>query len=129
MQYGERIKRYRELRGLTQDELARQAQIPSTAISRLEHGSRKITLEEAVRVADALGIQLEDLAGVSSAHDQGVLQMLVVESIRRLRGIPATLSEVLHNLESAVAGPTTSGGSSVTVCPPRLFSRAVWLCT
>ena len=64
MAYGERIRRYREALGLTQDELAKYADIPSTSISRIEHGTRKVTLDEAVRIAEILRIDLTELAGV-----------------------------------------------------------------
>jgi len=64
MAYGERIRRYREALGITQDELAKYADIPSTSISRIEHGARKVTLEEAVRIAEILRIDLLELAGV-----------------------------------------------------------------
>ncbi len=64
MGYGARLKRYRELRGLTQDDLARETGIPSTAISRIERGGRKVTLEEAVVLAEVLRVTLAQLAGV-----------------------------------------------------------------
>ena len=62
--YGERVKAYRELRGLTQPQLAEQTGIPPTSLSRIETNGRKVTLEEAVRLADVLNISLGQLAGV-----------------------------------------------------------------
>jgi transcriptional regulator with XRE-family HTH domain len=64
MGYGARVKTYREIRGMTQDDLARETGIPSTAISRIERGSRKVTLEEAVVLAEVLRVTLAQLAGV-----------------------------------------------------------------
>ena len=66
MLYGERVKYYREARDLTQDELARLAGISSTALSRIEKGARRLTLEEAVHIAAALRVPLPALAGLES---------------------------------------------------------------
>ena len=74
MSYGVRVKQYREARGLTQDELARRTGIPSTSISRIENGGRKVTLEEAVKICEALRIDLTTLAG-TTAHDSEAASM------------------------------------------------------
>jgi transcriptional regulator with XRE-family HTH domain len=68
MLYGERIRFYRESMGLTQEELAEQTGIVASSISKIEHGSRKVSLEEAVRFAEIFRISLLELAGISETH-------------------------------------------------------------
>jgi transcriptional regulator with XRE-family HTH domain len=67
MAYGERIKFYRVLRGMSQELLAEHTGITYTSISRIEHETRKVTLEEAIRFAEVLGISLQELAGLPEA--------------------------------------------------------------
>ena len=65
MLYGGRIRFYREAIGMTQEELAEQTGIVPSSISKIEHGTRKVTLEEAVRFAEVFHISLLQLAGIS----------------------------------------------------------------
>ena len=85
MAYGERIKQYRELRHMTQDNLARQADISSTSISRIEHGTRKVTLEEAVRFVEILGISLPELAGLPDFIPPQEVKMVARQCIKGIR--------------------------------------------
>ena len=70
MAYGERIRFYRVLRNMSQEDLAEQTGITYTSISRIEHGTRKVTLDEAVRFAEVLRISLLELAGVPELLSQ-----------------------------------------------------------
>jgi transcriptional regulator with XRE-family HTH domain len=54
---GERLRRLREDRGLSQSELGRRVKMPQYRISRLETGSVPILAEEIEVFAKALGIQ------------------------------------------------------------------------
>ena len=61
---GERLKRLREMRGLSQNELARRAGISHPVISDLERGVREdMTVSTAKALARALGVSLEMLVG------------------------------------------------------------------
>jgi transcriptional regulator with XRE-family HTH domain len=63
---GKRLKRSRELRGLTIRALALQAGVPQSTISQVEAGHRPgagLSLDTAKRISWALGIGLEALAG------------------------------------------------------------------
>jgi transcriptional regulator with XRE-family HTH domain len=62
--FGERLKRYRAQRGLTQLALAQRADVPQSLISDLEAGRREgVTLEMAWRLARELSVSLDYLAG------------------------------------------------------------------
>lgn len=70
---GERLKHYRTLRKMSQEELAERMGFPPNTISKIEHGTRKVTLEEAVRFVAILDISLLDFAGItelSSQHEE-----------------------------------------------------------
>jgi len=63
---GKRLKRLREMRGLTIRALAIQAGVPQSTISQVEAGRRAgagLRLDTAKRISWALGVGLEALAG------------------------------------------------------------------
>jgi len=86
MGYGERIKHYRVLRQMSQEVFAERTGITYTSISRIEHGTRKVTLEEAVTIATVLGISLEDLAGTPAcAGQQDEVKLLAQHWAQKMR--------------------------------------------
>ncbi|MEO8511086.1 MAG: helix-turn-helix domain-containing protein [Chloroflexota bacterium] len=61
--FGNRLRRYRETAGLTQDELAEYAGLTAKGISALERGARRRPYPNTVRaIADALGLSAEERA-------------------------------------------------------------------
>ena len=58
---GERVRRYRESAGLTQDALARAAEIGRVTLVRLENGEQSPRFKTLKAVADALGMEAPDL--------------------------------------------------------------------
>jgi transcriptional regulator with XRE-family HTH domain len=64
---GKRIRQLRKARGLTQLELANQADLPQSMVSQIESGARRgstIALDAARRLAFVLKVSLDSLAGV-----------------------------------------------------------------
>jgi transcriptional regulator with XRE-family HTH domain len=59
--FGPHLRSLRELRGLTQEELAARAGLHVTHISLLEHGKRSARIETLERLGKALGIQPREL--------------------------------------------------------------------
>ena len=55
------VKLYRKKRNLTQFELAEKAELSIDSIKRIEHGSRTMSLENFMRIADALAVPLSYL--------------------------------------------------------------------
>jgi len=103
MAYGERIKHYRVLRRLSQEDLAALTGITYTSISRIEHGTRKVTLEEAVRFVTVLGISLADLTGlpacVTEHHQMKLLAQHCVQKAREAEAAAHAVSVVAQHLD------------------------------
>lgn len=58
---GQRIKAAREVRGLTQEELAARAELSATHVSVIERGLKVPNLDSFVAIANALGVSADTL--------------------------------------------------------------------
>ena len=66
--FGERLRRYREAAGYSQEQLAERAGLSANAIGALERGERKRPYPDTLRrLADALGVDQETRASLSAA--------------------------------------------------------------
>ncbi len=63
---GPRLRAARQARGWTLDELARQAGVSASTLSRLESGKRQASLELLLPVTRRLGIRVDDLLPAES---------------------------------------------------------------
>jgi transcriptional regulator with XRE-family HTH domain len=71
MPLGERLKRFRELAGWSQNELARRSGVPRPIVSELESGKQKgLKVDTARRLARALGVSLDMLVGMDPAEEE-----------------------------------------------------------
>lgn len=61
------MRRHREAKGLTQEGLARAADVSIHSIVSLEFGRRRLRMDEALRIADALDVPLDEMLGESAA--------------------------------------------------------------
>jgi transcriptional regulator with XRE-family HTH domain len=59
--FGNRLRELRAQHGVSQDEVARQADVHPTAIGRLERGSREPRLTTILRIARGLGVRPGEL--------------------------------------------------------------------
>ncbi len=60
----ENIKRIRKKKGLTQEKLARLADISNNTLVKIEMGmAKEPTITTVTKIADALGISIDDLVG------------------------------------------------------------------
>jgi transcriptional regulator with XRE-family HTH domain len=66
---GEAVRRLREERGLTQEQLAHAADVHATWISRLENGHLNPAWGSMRRVAAALGMKLSELTAAAERDD------------------------------------------------------------
>lgn len=60
---GQRVRHWRELRGLKQDELADLAKMDNSRLCRIELGKTKARAEEVERIAEALGLTMPEFYG------------------------------------------------------------------
>jgi transcriptional regulator with XRE-family HTH domain len=67
--FGQRLRELRLARGLSQAELARQAEVTTNYVSRLEGGGAAPGIDLAARLAQALGTPLADLLPTTPAVD------------------------------------------------------------
>lgn len=98
-QLGKRIRRTRELRGMTQTELAHAADVGANYVPRLERGEMVPSVEAAWRLARALGVSLDELCGrpPTRRHADDVL-----EAVGKLqRTDAAVLRRVAEVIEAA----------------------------
>lgn len=58
-----RLKEARESRNATQEQLAKQIGVSQEFISRVEKGTKKISLDLAAEIADYLDVSLDEIAG------------------------------------------------------------------
>ncbi len=94
--FGERLRRYREAAGLSQEELAERAGISGKAIGALERGERRRPYPATIRqIADALGLDEADRAGFSTAARPA-------GSASPSAGSAPTLSHVPHYLTALI---------------------------
>jgi transcriptional regulator with XRE-family HTH domain len=61
---GRRFKTLREAAGLSQPQLAKAAEVPVASLRGWEQGRRTPLFDAAVRVAEALDVSLDELAGI-----------------------------------------------------------------
>lgn len=95
----ENLKRIREMRGLTQAELGRRAEMGAASVSHFETGQRVPSLESLVRLADALDVSVDALLGrvAPEAPDARVDPLFL-----RASRAPAHTLDVLRRVTAAL---------------------------
>ncbi|ANB56834.1 helix-turn-helix family protein [Anoxybacillus sp. B7M1] len=73
---GERIRKFRKEKGLSQEELAHMANLHTTYIGQLERGEKNATLGSIEKVANALDISLEELFRSIHSHSDSQVYTL-----------------------------------------------------
>jgi transcriptional regulator with XRE-family HTH domain len=101
--FGQRLRGFRKASGLHQEELAACVGLPTTAISKIENGTRDVTLAEAQALARILHMDLGTLAGGPEEGLGSTLHRLVLacsvegrhDAIGLLRGLADALEASL----------------------------------
>ena len=94
LSFGERLRRWRKKRGLSQRELARQAGIDFTYVSKVENdvpGFESLSEEALTRLADALDVDADEMITGAGKVPADVRRILVddfslVKEIRERKG-------------------------------------------
>ena len=68
---GKRIRKQRQLIGLTQQELAERIGVSTSFVGHVERGTRKASLETLVALSNALGVGVDDLLAGSLQSSPG----------------------------------------------------------
>jgi len=77
MLFGERLLQVRKKRKVSQDELAKKLGVHAPVIGRYERGEVKPSIETAAKMAEALGVSLDYLTGLSDQElDQSLLKQM-----------------------------------------------------
>ncbi|WP_195283438.1 helix-turn-helix domain-containing protein [Harryflintia acetispora] len=99
---GQKIKKYRKVQGLTQEQLAEQIGISSVHMSHIETGSTKLSLPVFIAAANALGVQADDLLSdedfVRQPASQEISDLLVGCTEKQLQ----ILTDVLRTMKTAL---------------------------
>ena len=80
-QVGQKIKSLRSEAGLTQEQMAEKCEISTSFLGHIERGTRKLSLETAVKIADCLHVSMDSLIMEGKQTDFSVLS--AVEAILR----------------------------------------------
>lgn len=102
---GQRIKRMRKARGLSQEQLAEFTEISTVHMSHIETGNTKLSLPVLVAIADALEVRVDSLlydeprGGVSIAVDDiaAVLTTCDADQARVIADIVRTTKQALDS--------------------------------
>lgn len=70
---GQKIKSLRTKAGLTQEQMAEKCGISTSYLGHIERGSRKLSLETAVKIADCLRVSIDALIIDGKAVDSNIL--------------------------------------------------------
>ncbi|MDL2289442.1 helix-turn-helix domain-containing protein [Clostridia bacterium OttesenSCG-928-F22] len=72
LQIGQTIKELRTNAGFTQEQMAEKCNISTSFLGHIERGSRKLSLETAIKIADCLNVSLDSLI-ITGRSDDNVL--------------------------------------------------------
>jgi len=94
---GDRIRRIREARDVTQVELAKTLGITQSNVSEMERGVRGITTHQVVRLAKALRVSIDEiLLGANGASEKAPLSRLKLQRrIQRIEKLPEPRQRVV----------------------------------
>ena len=108
--FPEKLRRAREIRQLSQAELAARAKLQPSAVSHFETGTRRPSLDNLRRLADALSVSIDYLVGRSESID-GIAQTADI-LYRHIEQLSASDREVVNTIakQLAMRNPKGEGG-------------------
>lgn len=68
--FGENVRKYRKKLNISQEELADKANLHRTYIGMIERAEKNITILNMEKIANALGVKIEDLLKISNDENK-----------------------------------------------------------
>lgn len=93
---GKKIKRVRQQRGLTQEQLSEKADISLRALGGIERGVNFLTAETLDKIIEVLNITPSELFNVEHLKDTETIANELIEKIKNLKQNPEKLEEVYN---------------------------------
>lgn len=126
---GDRIREIRDARGMTQDQLADQANISKGFLSDVENNKRNISSENLLRIANVLGASVDYLLrGETKEHTQRQPVVIPPELSQAASELGITYAQTLETLEahnSVVARRSSKETRRLSVEEWKDFYRAI----
>lgn len=101
---GEQIRQHRKIKGLTQEELAKESGLSTMSIRRYESGERIAPQDNLVKIAKALSVHLRDLADTSiwEEFDKVSESKKLSEEVERLKATAAYCKDLGYTVDEQV---------------------------
>ena len=96
--FKERLKHARDLRGLSQTQLATDAGLPASSVSHFEAGARKPSFENLKRLATALNVTTDYLLGRSETPDASANAGRIHRDVHKLSADDLKLTEAFVDM-------------------------------
>lgn len=110
MTLGEKIKQYRQEAELTQEQLAGLLGKGKSYICKIENDQRMTPIPEAIRIADALGVTIQDLVSKDVEIEPSEADYL--KAIRRIRKEDPEKLRIVRELLGMDSNKKESGSAS-----------------
>ncbi|MFN2340728.1 MAG: helix-turn-helix domain-containing protein [Halanaerobium sp.] len=102
---GKKIKEYRKIKDLTQENLGEKAGLHYTYIGQVERGEKEPSLKSLIKIADALGVGVDkllinyDLSSDASIQISNITDLLLKRDEKELEMIYTLLKNLTNILE------------------------------
>lgn len=129
MNTGERIREVREKRNLTQEELAKKAEISKGFLSDVENNKRNIGSQGLLRIANELGASVDYLLAGRVIENEESEQIIIPQELSQAaEDLKLSYSETLDlvkTFNSAVARRSNKFRKDLTVDEWKMFHKAI----
>lgn len=95
---GQRIRKLRKARGLSQEQLAEKVSISTTHMSHIETANTKLSLPVFIEIAQALDVRLDDLI---YDQPQGCVSAAAEEILETVRSCDGNQARILRDIVKA----------------------------
>lgn len=101
IEFGEKIRRMRQNRGLTQEQLAESIEISQRALSAIERGENFVTSETINKLLKVLNTTSEELFATNHLKEPEELHSEILKNISKLLKNPQKL-EIVYNITKSL---------------------------